>query len=390
MIHRIHIRNFKSIRDVTVDLNPVTVLVGCSGTGKSNFVNSLAFIRDYLLDGGQNVERRYGALSALLPATGHDGIVEFQLHFHVPGFADQFSYTLRFSIPDERQFHWQFPAFECLRYGEEDVFRQSGDGRKQHNWEVEPPLLSVPEAGPVALGRLRGVEEASVAHTALTVGIGVYSFPLDVMRSPPQNQPKWGHSQNGAGGLADTAANYLEVLSEIESSLQDVNVRKGIVATLRRVNPTVTSIELDSIQNPQKAYVGHTFGTKRLALDLAAESDGFRRFYAHLLALYQSPPKQTLVFEEPENGIYPGALSMLADEFKAAPDDHRGQVILTTHGPRLLDHFSPEQIRVVELVDLETRIGPLAQDQRESIEEQLLQTGELLTVDPARLEEAEP
>ena len=43
-----------------------------------------------------------------------------------------------------------------------------------------------------------------------------------------------------------------------------------------------------------------------MPLDLTEESDGFRRFYAHLLALYQTPPKQTLVFEEPENGIYPG------------------------------------------------------------------------------------
>lgn len=122
-------------------------------------------------------------------------------------------------------------------------------------------------------------------------------------------------------------------------------------------------------------------------MELSQESDGFRRFYAHLLALYQLPPKQTLVFEEPENGIYPGALSLLADEFKAAPDDNRGQVLLTTHNPALLDHFSDEQIRVVELVELETRIGLLALEQKEAIQEELLHAGELLTVDPARRQE---
>ncbi len=119
---------------------------------------------------------------------------------------------------------------------------------------------------------------------------------------------------------------------------------------------------------------------------LAQESDGFRRFYAHLLALYQTPPKQTLLFEEPENGIYPGALELLADEFKAAPEADRGQVLLTTHSPALSDHFSADQIRVVELVDLETRIGPLVEEQRSAIAEELLHTGELLTVDPARVE----
>ncbi len=134
--------------------------------------------------------------------------------------------------------------------------------------------------------------------------------------------------------------------------------------------------------------MAHRLGDKTLTLDLRQESDGFRRFYAHLLALYQLPPKQTLVFEEPENGIYPGALELLADEFKAAPDADRGQVLLTTHSPALLDHFSVEQIRVVELVDLETKIGPLAEEQKEAIQEELLHAGELLTVDPARRTES--
>jgi predicted ATPase len=172
----------------------------------------------------------------------------------------------------------------------------------------------------------------------------------------------------------------------VTSSLQDILTRKGIAAALNRINPTVAGVELDSIQNPSKAFVAHRLRDKILPLELAQESDGFRRFYAHLLALYQTPPKQTLIFEEPENGIYPGALSLLAEEFKAAPQAGRGQVLLTTHSPALLDHFSVEQIRVVDLVDLETHIGPLVEEQRDAIVEELLHTGELLTVDPARTE----
>ena len=41
MIHRLRVQNFKSIIDVAVDLSPVTVLVGKSGSGKSNFIQSL-------------------------------------------------------------------------------------------------------------------------------------------------------------------------------------------------------------------------------------------------------------------------------------------------------------------------------------------------------------
>lgn len=126
-----------------------------------------------------------------------------------------------------------------------------------------------------------------------------------------------------------------------------------------------------------------------IQLGLDQESDGFRRFLAHLLALYQNPSKQTLIFEEPENGIYLGALAVLAEEFQAAPADGRGQVILTTHSPRLLDHFTADEIRVVEIAGMQTRIGPVSSEQRASIQEGLLVPGELLSVDPARIETAE-
>ena len=48
MIHRFRVQNFKSIADVDVELSPVTVLVGRSGTGKSSFVQALRFLRDVL------------------------------------------------------------------------------------------------------------------------------------------------------------------------------------------------------------------------------------------------------------------------------------------------------------------------------------------------------
>jgi predicted ATPase len=39
-------RAFKSLIDVAVDLSPVTVLVGKSGIGKSNLIQSLGLLRE--------------------------------------------------------------------------------------------------------------------------------------------------------------------------------------------------------------------------------------------------------------------------------------------------------------------------------------------------------
>ena len=43
----IRIQNFKSLRDATVDLSPVTVFIGKSGTGKTNFASAIQFLGDY-------------------------------------------------------------------------------------------------------------------------------------------------------------------------------------------------------------------------------------------------------------------------------------------------------------------------------------------------------
>jgi predicted ATP-dependent endonuclease of OLD family len=371
MIHQIRIQNFKSLRDVTVELSPVTVFVGKSGTGKTNFASAIKFLRDCLATGPGQAAQHCPNHKCM---TNPSGAIRFEAVFSVPEFSERFVYTLNLN----EQHAANLPREESLAYGSRVIFKQVWRLNDNPQWEIKPGLVSALEPGALALGRLPGLEEAAIAHTALTAAVGVYSFPYDVLVSKTSGQ-------NGAAGFSDKGDNYLVVLGAMARDLQKgVAVRKAITATLRRINETVAGVELDSLQNPQNAIVAHRLGDKTLPLELQLESDGFRRFYAHLLALYQMPPKQTLVFEEPENGIYPGALELLADAFKAAPDDNRGQVLLTTHSPALLDHFSADQIRVVELENLETRIGPLAEEQKQALKEELLHAGELLTVDPAR------
>src|SRR5450432_2326054 len=50
-INSITIRNFRSIEDVMVELEDLTVLVGANGTGKSNFLNAMRFTRDVMREG---------------------------------------------------------------------------------------------------------------------------------------------------------------------------------------------------------------------------------------------------------------------------------------------------------------------------------------------------
>ncbi len=372
MIHQFRVQNFKSIIDVRVEMTPITVLVGRSGTGKTSFVQAIRFLRDVL---GSNPQPQ-PTWPNLRPAFALDSATSFFVEFSVTGVPDRFKYDLVIN----KRGPGHAPESERLSVAERCLFHQESTGKGgQNRWTVEPELLQVPNPGPIALGRIPSIPEIVIAFTALTSGIGCYTFFDRVLCQPRRESPQ-------RRGLADDGSNYLDVIGEITMNLQDLISRKSIVAALQRVNPSISSVELNDLQNPASVVVGHRLNGKTLALDLSQESDGLRRFYANLLALYQMPPKQTSIFEHPEDGIHPGALSMLAEEFQAAPNQGRGQVILTTHSPQLLDHFDVDQIRVVELDDLKTRIGPISAEQKEAIRDGLLEPGELLTVDPARIQ----
>jgi len=378
MIKRIRITNFKSLLDVSVELDPVSVLIGRTGTGKTNFVEALRFLRDCLTTRNvQGTIQNFGGWPRVLPATASAPLsVTFDLAFNAPGLTDEYQYLLSFRAPNQSS----HPAFfgEKLQLGARVLFHQS-EGR----WVQAPPLAYPPATGEIILGALTGVQEVTIAHLVLTTGIGCYAFPDHVLTG--SNHTRLPQEK----GYGDSGENFLQIFDGIHTNLQSWHQLRDIAAALRNLKPSLKTLDLD-LPGRQQIKVTYPRGDKFLVFDVDQESEGFRRLLACLLALYQTPSKQTLIFDEPEKGIYPAGLAVLADEFKACAAKGRGQVLLTTHSPDFLDHFSPEQIRVVEMRDYATRIGPIVADQVEALREHFLQTKELLTVDEARLEEQEP
>ncbi|MCI0743465.1 MAG: AAA family ATPase [Gemmataceae bacterium] len=381
MIKNIRIRGFKSLEDVTVALEPVTVLIGRTGSGKSNFVQAIRFLRDFLTD--RNPQRALqlhgGHWLKVICATATDPIkITFSVGFAAPGFQEGFAYFLSF-----RQAHPHGDLIvneEHLALGGKVLFHS-----RQSQWVEPPPLINAPApTGTAMLGALTGVQESTIAHLVLTNGIGCYAFPDNVlMHSQSSNH------QPNASGLRDDGGNFLPAFTEILTNLQSWRSLLDLAASLRKLKSNLRSLDLEQPSRQRIAVTLESEG-RRLVFPLDQESEGFRRLLACLLALYQTPPKQTVLFDEPEKGIFPPGLPILAEEFKNYASQGRGQVILTTHSPEFLDHFEPEQIRVVEMAGFGTRIGRLAPEQTEAIRERYLKTGELLTVDPARLAEPTP
>ncbi len=92
-------------------------------------------------------------------------------------------------------------------------------------------------------------------------------------------------------------------------------------------------------------------------------SDGTLRVLAALTSVFQNVHEDnelTLVaIEEPETALHPAAMRALVSAFDAAT--MRTQVLLTTHSPDLLDaeEVKPENVRIVQMIDGQTVIGPI-------------------------------
>jgi predicted ATPase len=63
---RVRVANYRSLRAVDVNLGPLTVLVGANGSGKSNFIDALAFLADALSVTPESALGRRGGLSGLV------------------------------------------------------------------------------------------------------------------------------------------------------------------------------------------------------------------------------------------------------------------------------------------------------------------------------------
>ena len=111
-----------------------------------------------------------------------------------------------------------------------------------------------------------------------------------------------------------TGENINTIFDDIKHDLTRLDSWNRINDAIRVINDSIETID----QSERKGAISITrrIGDVSIPLPIWNESEGVRRFFAHLLAFHQKPPKQIMVFEEPEKGIYPAAFAALAGEMK--------------------------------------------------------------------------
>ncbi|MCI4625921.1 MAG: AAA family ATPase [Candidatus Magnetoovum sp. WYHC-5] len=78
-------------------------------------------------------------------------------------------------------------------------------------------------------------------------------------------------------------------------------------------------------------------------------SDGTIRFICLTTALLQPTLPSTIIIDEPELGLHPYAIDILAELIQAT--SKKTQLIISTQSPTLIDYFNPQDIIVVDRKD---------------------------------------
>lgn len=77
-------------------------------------------------------------------------------------------------------------------------------------------------------------------------------------------------------------------------------------------------------------------------------SDGTLKLFTYLLLLEDPEPAPLLCIEEPENGLYHQLLETLAQEIREHTSKGSSQVFITTHQPYFVDALEPEEVWILE------------------------------------------
>ncbi len=208
-------------------------------------------------------------------------------------------------------------------------------------------------------GREAGISDPGLKKIPSWVRLRLGSWRLYHMHDTSRSSPmrKTGKVDDNEFLKAD-GSNLAAFLYFLQEKHQ--NSYSLIRRTIQRVTPFFDDFRLrPSRLTPDYIKLEWTHKDSTQYFDASSFSDGTLRFIA-LATLFLQPKEflpSVILVDEPELGLHPSAIEMLASLVRQASQNT--QVIASTQSSLLLDHFAPEDVMVANRVEGGTQIQRL-------------------------------
>ncbi len=316
-VSSLSVEGFKSIRELkNFELNNLNVLIGANGAGKSNFINLFRLLNEIYEQRLQLYVQKQGGPDSLLRfGRKETDNIKIHVEFGVNGYLFHLVPTndnrMIFEL-EETIFHGQYVANKktILGYGHAEA--KLKDDRTTISEYVRD-----------------GIRNWKVYHFH------------DTSDSAKVKQI---HSINDNLNLKSDAANLAAYLRMLKDSYEKEYNR--IVATIRLVLPFFDDfVHRENIENIELEWVQK--GKSDTPLKAHMLSDGSLRFICLSTLLLQPIHllPDTVLIDEPELGLHPYAITVLADILKQVSE--KKQIIVSTQSVELVNELEPEDVIVV-------------------------------------------
>lgn len=332
----ITVKGFKSIASIEkLKLGDINVVIGPNGSGKSNFIGVFSFLHAIREGHLQDYVVKAGGADKILHF-GAKVTQELEIHISFQEGVNQYSIALEATAAD--QLH---PSSEIVYFWDKEHYPSP----------YSRGLASLGMEAGISNQNLRGTENYVRGHLDRW---RLYHFHDTSSSSPMKKTADVNDNRYLRSDGSNLAAflYYLRQKHEASYSL--------IRRTVQRVAPFFDDFLLEPQKlNPDKIRMEWRHKGSEAYFDASSLSDGTLRFIA-MATLFLQPDTyrpSVILVDEPELGLHPYAISMLASLVKQA--SIKTQVILSTQSPLLLDHFKPEDVLVANRIESGTQFTRL-------------------------------
>lgn len=380
MFSSLTVESWKSIESGTLQIDPLTVIIGTNSSGKSNILDAFSFLS------------RVSGGSMLTAALQGDGVLPalrggIEWAARKPG--DKFAIGLTYRVSETVDLVYRLECrtrgnvaelwsekLERVRYriSSRNEARGSESGRIQLYW-TDP----IADGSPTVVARIynqrRGTpKQLSRAHAILfqlfgqklpaEVGEGVEAllaalrsvFILDPIPSHMRDfSPLSDRLNSDAGNIAGVLAALPEQSKgAIESTLTEYATQLPERDIAKVYSETVGKFKSDAMLYCEESFVNDE-GVN--IVDARGMSDGTLRFLAIITALLTRPEKSLLIIEEVDNGLHPSRANLLLKVLRNVGEQRKVDVIITTHNPALLDAMGTEMVPFITVAHRNVETG---------------------------------
>ena len=333
------------------EIESVSVIYGANGSGKSNFISSVGFVKflvetSIMFQPGQEIRIFPHKLSGMNEPSSFD--IQFTVH--------GIRYAYGFSVLNgeiSEEYLYYFPKNRQTKIFERKGMKVTAGSRYKYLFGVSTEVLHENRLFLSCAANYSRVEEVQEAFKFFSNGIVIYRVNVD----EPRMNNWYEYTVLLMREQPEVKKKFLEVLSLLGTGIVDIKAEQKIFSAeeiaqqipspLREIILT-PEVETNGLRNFEAKMVYPEFETDLMT----EEGTGIQKLFQMICPLLDILEKGKVIFcDELETGLHEAVVHKVIELFYSMKPDSEAQMIFTTHDTSLLSKrlFRRGQIWFTEL-----------------------------------------